>query len=105
MSGLSLVSAANRCTLGEAIAAVNGPVTPRFEWNLSVLAALGANSRVHVAYRTGIASAIALATVALRLAGGAATRATPGLIGEASGGVVLLVINCEDELGAAIDAR
>ena len=94
-AGDYLVAVASRRTLREAIAAVNGPVAPRLERDLSGLATLSADSRVHVSGGTAVASAIASAVAtaaALRLAGSATAGAPLWLIGEAAAGVKLLVI-------------
>jgi len=56
--GSSLVAAANRRSLGEALPAVHRPVSPRFERDLGALAALGTDNRVHLARGRAVTAAV-----------------------------------------------
>jgi hypothetical protein len=89
--------------LGEAVPAVDRAVTSGLKWYLSLLAAVGADHRIHLAGAIATASAsasIAASTPARLPAGGTAL----GLISEAAAGVVLLILSRERELGSALDA-
>jgi hypothetical protein len=94
-----LPAATCRRVLGEALPTVHRTVISGLERNLSLLSTIGADYRVHL---TG---AIPAATVA---ASGPARcpagRAPLGLVGEATAGMVLLVLGRERELGSALDA-
>jgi hypothetical protein len=90
--------------LGEAVPAVNRAVTSGLEGYLSLLAAVGADHRIHLAGAIAAATTTTTTTTAAsapaRLpAGGTAL----GLVGEASAGVVLLILGRERELGSALD--
>jgi hypothetical protein len=91
--------------LGEAVPAVDRAVTSGLKGYLSLLAAVGADHRIHLAGAIATATATASASIAAstpaRLpAGGTAL----GLIGEAAAGVVLLILGRERELGSALHA-
>ena len=79
---------------GEAIAAVDGLVATRLERNLSLLAAVSADRREHLALRTGIAI--------LRAERGTALRAAARLILEALLSIERLLRRAEDELLVAV---
>jgi len=91
--------------LGEAVPAVNRAVTSGLEGYLSLLAAVGADHRIHLAgaiattTTTTTTTTTATSAPARLPAGGTAL----GLVGEASAGVVLLILGRERELGSALD--
>ena len=67
----------------EAVAAVDGTVTPREERHHGIYATLGADRRVHLPRSTAVTSAATAATAALlATASTPAGRASAGLIGE-----------------------
>jgi hypothetical protein len=95
----------------EAIAAVDGPVTPRLEGDLGLLAAAAANDVEHLPLHarparkttapSTAAGALAIAAVAtLRAAGTAALG-----IAETARGVELLVVRAERELLSAVSTH
>jgi hypothetical protein len=87
--------------LGEAVPAVNRAVTSGLEGYLSLLAAVGADHRIHLAGTIATTTTTTAASAPARLpAGGTAL----GLVGEAPAGVVLLILRRERELGSALDA-
>jgi hypothetical protein len=86
--------------LGEAVPAINRAVASGLEGYLSLLAAVGADRRVHLAGAIATTTTTAASAPARLPAGGTAL----GLIGEAAAGVVLLILSRERELGSALDA-
>ena len=97
--GFGLVSARiyRRALSSEAVATVNRTVASGLERHRGVLAALGANDRVH--FPTASIEAVVVALGSLGLAAG---RTTLGLVGVALFSVVRLVISGEDEGLAAL---
>ena len=101
VTGLCLGSRAavqdRRALSSEAVATVNRTVASGLERHRGVLAALGANDRVH--FPTASVEAVVVALGSLGLAAG---RTTLGLVGVALFSVVRLVISGEDEGLAAL---
>jgi hypothetical protein len=86
--------------LGEAVPAVDRAVTSGLKGYLSLLAAVGADHRIHLAGAIATTTTTAASAPARLPAGGTAL----GLIGEAAAGVVLLILGREREFGPALDA-
>jgi len=88
--------------LGEAVPTVDRAVASGLKGYLSLLAAVGADRRVHLA--GAIAAATTTTTAASAPARLPAGGTALGLISEAAAGVVLLILGRERELGSTLDA-
>ena len=82
--------------LAETIAAINGAVVFGLEWNLSFLAAFGADDRKHLARLAAVTSALAFV---------AAIAATYGFVLESAFVVKFLFARAEDEFFSAVLAH
>jgi len=80
--------------LPEAVATVNWAILTGLEGDFGLLAALGADSGVHLSRGLTITAAVAAAFVAARLAAGLTAL---GLVGEALFGVIGLIVGAEGE--------
>ena len=81
----------------EAVAAIDGPVSSRTEWNHRVIAAIGANDGIHLP-----GGVLIHASTLLGPPHGAATATAFGLVGKTTGIKEFLLARGEDELTSAL---